>query len=210
MATIGVTSQPNDGHWESRQDNQAAMSFTMPEDGIITRLGQWIAGVSSSGTMRLCIWAGDVMDGSNPVLAQTALITVASRSEAQGNTDRYEADLTTPLQLDDGDVFYCGFSYNPAKDYQLDGDTAHTPGTHVHDQKATWPGAMDSVTTGNHGFGNFGMGSYVANYDEVSSGWVYRSGVWTRATAIQVRRSSAWVDVNGIQVYRSGAWVDAT
>lgn len=215
MPTIGPTFQPNDGYWEKQSSpNHGAMLFEMPEDGIITRLGQWIAGAGSNGTMRLCVWAGESLDPGNDLLAQTDLITVIARTQAFGNTDRYEGDLQTPLQLNAGDEFYCGFAYNPAKNYQLDGNDDAAGGAennkHYHKSNATWPSAtFNSPTGGNHGFGDYGIGSYVANYDEVSKGWVYRSGVWVRLDAVSVRRSGAWTDLE-VGIYRGTSWVAPT
>lgn len=204
MPTIGDTAKPNLDHTESWSNtyNQAAQLLTMPERGRITALGGWFAGVNQSTLAKLCVW-----DDNGVLLGQTQQFTVSGRPWAAGNVDRYEGTLLVAVDLAAGASFYAGFSRDPAKSHQLTGRS--TGGQHFDNKRATWPGTMEPNDNGSHGFGNYSIGMYVANYDAVGRAWVHRSGAWVPAERVAVYRSGAWVDAETVAARRGAAWVDA-
>lgn len=206
MPTIGDTTKPDGGgYWEQFGStyNQSAMLLTMPEDGRIVALGQWISAVGSPMGCRLVVWDASTLD----VLAQTAEFTVANEPAGVGNVSRYEVDLTSPLSVAAGVDFWVGFARDPAKTHQLTGDNS---GSHVDRKRTSWPGSMSGYDAGDHGFGGYGIGSYVAGYVTASGAKIYRAGAWVSADAVKVYRSGAWADVSAVKVRRSSAWADAS
>lgn len=146
MATIGNTNKQTWGQvWTGlNSQNQVAARITMPSAGTITRLGAWLAGKDTGATVRLCVW-----NSSGTLLAQTNTFTATGRPFGTGNSDNYERDLQTPLDVNSGQVLYVGFSANAADSRQWG---IASSGTHYRDTDTTPPGdasfASNSGTIG--------------------------------------------------------------
>jgi hypothetical protein len=162
MPTIGSSSKPTHYWWAFgvSSTNQEAELLTMPEDGTINTLGQWIGGWNTTCRTKLCIW-----DSSGALLGQSAQFTVADKGDgADGNVDLYTADLTAGVHLSAGDTFFVGFSRNPADKHQVSGGNAGS-GPHYDNTKASWPDVLSGATTVARR-----IGSYVADYTPESGG----------------------------------------
>lgn len=160
MPVIGNSSKPTSYWWAESNPNQYAEKLTMPEDGDITRLGQWLGGWNGTVRTKLCIW-----DASGVLLGQSAQFTVANKgAPSSGNVDKYEADLTSPVSLSSGDEFFVGFSHDPSDAHQVSGGSSGS-GTHYTRNRGTWPGDLTGYTTVNRR-----VGSYVADYTPSGGG----------------------------------------
>ncbi len=203
MPSIGNSAKPNDTATEAWAStyNQAAELFEMPERGRITRLGGWFAGKNSNARVRLVVWDSVTL----AVLGQSAQFTAVGRPWAAGNVDRYEADLITPVELDEGVEFYVGLSRHADDAHQF---TGRTTGAHIDDTAGLFPGPLTGFDSGGHGFGDYSVGFYVDNYDAIAGAHTRRGGAFSDAQ-VAVRRTGAWPDADGLLVRRSGAWVDA-
>lgn len=206
MATIGNTTKPNGSTTEawSGTYNQAAELYEMPERGRITKLGAWLAGKNSNARCRLVVWDAVTL----AVLGQSAQFTAVGHAWAAGNVDRYEKDLEGAVELDEGAEFYVGFSRHVDDSHQLTGRSG--AGSHIDDRTGlAWPAALTGFDTGGHGFGDYSIGMYVANYDPIAGGKVRRSGAFLDADEVAVRRAGAWAPADRVATRRAGAWHDA-
>jgi hypothetical protein len=205
VATIGDTAKPNTELSEAYSNyNQSAQLFTMPERGRIVTLGMWASAYGGNASARLVLW-----NSSGAVLGRSPTFTLVSRAVGIGNVDRYEETLESPVRLEAGVSFYAGISHDPSKSHQLTGRASGGPNHHFDNRRTTWPGTIVPNDTGGHGFGDYTVGAYVADYQPTPGAWVYRSGAWVEAESVSVYRSSAWTEAESVQLYRSGSWEDA-
>jgi hypothetical protein len=208
MATlIGNAAKPSgsSGWWEawSSTYNQAAELLTMPDRGRITSVGFWAAGSNQTASAVACVW-----DDAGVLLGQSLPVTLANRPPALGNVDLYVLDLITPVERDDGQEFYAGFSRAPTRSHQLTGGGLGLGHHHFDNKRASWPGTMEPNDTGGHGGGDYRIGCH-AYYDPISGAWTRRSGAWVRAADVLDRRSGAWPTIEASMIRRSGGWNDA-
>ena len=202
MPTVGNDVQYTWGAewWGSGLDNQHAVAHTMPEDGTIIQIGNWIRGKDASCSFKGVVWNST----RNTVLGQTATQTASGASFAIGNSSDYLANVVTPFDVAAGTTIYIGFCRNPSGAMQFDLDDT---GSHYDDDNGSSnPSGMSGETL--HSGRKFA--SY-AVYEVGAAAYVRRSGVWSKNDEVYVRRSAAWSAV-GAEVYvrRSGAWVKAT
>ncbi len=204
MPVLGANSKPGFSYHSysgTSQPNQEAEPMTLPDQRIrILTLGQWLGGWGGTCRVRLCIWDGDFQT----LLAQTAEITVANLGSGDGKANSYTADLITPYEADAGQTILVGFTRHRDDGHNvLTGNAAYT---HEHGRGA-YPGAPFGDIDQTSGIAKR-IGAWVQDYEPLANAYVYRSGLWQRATP-KVYRSGSWVDAEGVKVYRSGAWVDA-
>lgn len=91
-ATLGSTSHVSDSA-KATSDNaesQFATPLTMPRDGRITKVSVYLAGYTGDAEVRNCVW-----NSSGSLLGRTPKYTAASRAFANGNSDKYNKDITT-------------------------------------------------------------------------------------------------------------------
>jgi hypothetical protein len=202
MTTIlGHSAKPT---WGSTYDgpgapNQQGAIVTPPSSGKITRLGAWILGdvPPNSYAFRLVIW--DAV--TNAVLGYTA--TMYSPNMV---ATKYEADLTTPVQVTSGHDYLVGWAHasvGSSGDWYYPVNAAGS-GTHYDSgtsYQSGWPKPF-----GTHVAMNYQAGMY-AYFTPGGFVKVRRSGTWVDAP-VKVRRSGTWVDVDGIRVRRGGSWED--
>lgn len=205
MTQLGTSTKPNSlvyGADGTSFSNQFAEILVMPSKVKIIRLGSWIGGWNDTVHFIMGVW-----DMSNALIGSTAEQIAANEgNSAVGAQSNYEADLTTPLILNEGDSVYVGVSTNRDDARQI--GMGSTVNDHYRGRGGYPTGAMGAVEGPTATARRIGM--YIADYQLVSAGWVRRSGVWVQATSIQVRRGSSWVDVDSVQVRRASAWVDAS
>ena len=163
MATlIGAASKPNGaGGWESWSStwNMAAELLTMPERGRLVSVGVWAAGVSQTATAYLGIWSAS----TGAQLGESAAVVLPSRSAGSGNVELVEADLLTPVELDESDTFLAGFWRDKSRSHQL---TGRSTGAH-RDKLQAWRTSFAGAHTGGHGFGDYSVGVH-AYYEPIA------------------------------------------
>lgn len=213
MPTLGTTSKPGNG-WHAysgtTQVNREAELFTLPGSVRILELGQWVGGWS--GTCRLVLGVWDY--ATKELLARTAQITVASEGAggpAGSNVALYTEPLLAPLELNAGAQVLVGFARHGDDGHQVSTGGSGT-GPHYHGRLG---GAFNPDGDFDNGAGDYSeevrrIGAYIADYEDLATAWVRRSGAWVRAESVQVRRSGAWVQASSIQARRSGSWTDAS
>lgn len=215
MPTLGATTKPSSS-WHafssSSETNQEAEELTIPTAIRVLELGQWVGGWSGTCRVSLSIWDAT---GSRPLLGRTATITAANEGAggpSGGNVALYTGELLTPVELSAGDRVLVGFSRHPSDGHQVSLGSS-TSGPHYHGRYggSTWD-ADDPFADagGSYEESDRRIGAYIADYEELATAYVRRSGVWVRADSVQVRRSGAWVNATAVQLRRSGAWEDAT
>lgn len=211
MPTIGTTSKPT-SNWHAFAGTtftqQEMEQLTMPEKGEITNLASWVGGWEGTCRVYLCIWGADLA-----LLGSVGPTTVPDHGAGgSGDVELVTGALASPVRLEAGDVFYVGFDRHVNDGHQVSLGAAGTA-DHYEARRggtsAPWPGNIGGATGLGMSNASRRIGSYVANYDPIAGGKVYRTGAWADADAVQVRRGAAWVDAAAVQVYRAGAWVDA-
>lgn len=202
MPTVGSTGHVSESAIfnDGKTYNQYATLYQMPEDGVITRIGGWLAGYGGSCSFRFCLWSG-----GKSLLAQTALVTAASRSFGVGNSDKYEAAVSGGgYEVSAGTNLWVGWARNDNGGMQVDLD--HNGAyTLIRRYRDSWPGSMvdfDSVADRK-------LNIYF-KYESNPDVFVRRSGSWDQVDGVYVRRSGSWEKV-GTDVYvrRSGSWEKA-
>lgn len=203
MTVLGNTAMGTWGYFgyaSTTYPNQVTEKLTAPSRIRIITLGGWIGGWNDTVLTRLAVF-----DNANHLLGYTDEFVVANEGDpANGHVSRYEADLQSPLIIEDGVDFYVGTIKNRSDAAQW--STGSTSNVH-YESRAAYPDGDQGAVSGPTSVARR-VGMYVANYQPASSAWVYRSGVWVAAEAVKVHRSGAWVDATSVQVHRSGAWVD--
>lgn len=207
MPELGNSGKPSSG-WEayggSSQTSIEVEKLTAPRRLRILEVGAWAGGWSATCRARLGIWSA-----AGALLGQSADVIFANEGAggpAGGNVARYVAALTSPVELEAGDLFYVGFNRHPNDAHQISkGASGSGPHFEDHVGAASWPTpAISSPASIDRR-----SGAFVANYQELAGIWVRRAGAWVLAESVSVRRSGAWVAADTVAVRRSGAWVDA-
>lgn len=209
MPTIGSGTKPG-GSWHafggSSNPTQEAELLEAPGRIRLLELGAWIGGWAATCRVRLCVWDGT----SGALLGQSAQITVANEGAGGppgGNVALYTELLETPVELEAGDAFYCGFARHPDDAHQVS-TGASGSGPHYHGRSGgVWPNTFGNVSGISEQVRR--IGSYVSDYETIPGAHIYRSGAWVEAETVAVYRSGVWVDADAVQLYRSGSWTDA-
>ena len=180
--------------------NQIGSAFTVPETGVLTRLGALLSNALGVATARLCVW--DASSGA--LLAQSGTFTVDWGTWPP--CGRFEMDIS-PLSVTAGQAVVLGF-------------WATSDGTWPTSIECETSGAMRLRMQGNGGpgsFASYATAAYTADAyafltPSAPTGVtvkVRRGGVWVDAP-VRIRRGGAWVDATAVRIRRGGSWHDVS
>jgi hypothetical protein len=180
--------------------NQIVQKYTADGRIRLITLGAWVGGWSDTVHARLAVYAAD---GS--LLGYSDEFIVADNGPADGDVDLYEADLQTPVVIEDGDDFYVGITKD--RDDAAQWATGSNAVSH-YEARGSYPdadlGAVSGIATVSRR-----VGAYVVDYQPVGVIYGRRSGAWDQAEGVFEYHSGAWVQVDAVQGLRSGVWTDA-
>ena len=177
MAVVGTASRPTSYWWSESSPNQYAEKVTIPSNGNIVSLGQWMCGQDGTARTKLCVWSGS----TGALLAQSAQFTAADGgSQSSSAMSLYVEALTAPLAVTAGQVVYVGLAHHPSDRILISGGRG-TSDTHYTQNQASWPGSMTASPSSM----SRRIGSYVADFEPGSPPpttdngvYIYRAGAW--------------------------------